>query len=82
MNTRKPGTSTAEGLNFGDLLVRESGEDSVRDSGARTSTNPREAGATSRICEGLGSGISGEDIREPRKKQSQSCSPKKSGFRV
>jgi hypothetical protein len=39
MNTRKPGTSTAEGPNFGDLLIRESSEDSVRDSGARTCTN-------------------------------------------
>jgi hypothetical protein len=41
MNTRKPGTSIAEGPNFGDLLIRESSEDSVRDSGARTCTNPR-----------------------------------------
>jgi hypothetical protein len=41
-----------------------------------------EAGAASRICGGLSSGISGEDIRESRKKQSQSCSPRKSRFRV
>jgi hypothetical protein len=39
MNTRKPGTSTVDGPNFGDLLIRESSEDSVRDSGARTCAN-------------------------------------------
>jgi hypothetical protein len=41
-----------------------------------------EAKATSGICWRLNSGILGEDIRESREKQSQSCSPKKSGFRV
>jgi hypothetical protein len=41
-----------------------------------------EAKATSGICWRLDSGILGEDIRESREKQSQSCSPKKSGFRV
>jgi hypothetical protein len=39
MNMRKPGISTVDGPNFGDLPIRESGEDSVRDSGARTRTN-------------------------------------------
>jgi hypothetical protein len=42
----------------------------------------REARATSGICGRLSSGISGEDIHESREKQSQSCSPRKSGFRV
>jgi hypothetical protein len=42
----------------------------------------REARATSGICWRPSSGILGEDIRESREKQSQSCSPKKSGFRV
>jgi hypothetical protein len=41
-----------------------------------------EARATSEIYRRPSSGISGEDIRESREKQSQSCSPKKSGFRV
>jgi hypothetical protein len=40
------------------------------------------ARAVSGICGKLSSGISGEDIHESREKQSQSCSPKKSGFRV
>jgi hypothetical protein len=39
MNMRKPGISTVDGPNFGDLPIRESDEDSVRDSGARTCTN-------------------------------------------
>jgi hypothetical protein len=41
-----------------------------------------EAKATSGICWRPNSGILGEDIHESRKKQSQSCSPKESGFRV
>jgi hypothetical protein len=39
MNMRKPGISTVDGPNFGDLPIRESDEDSVRDSGVRTRTN-------------------------------------------
>jgi hypothetical protein len=39
MNTRKPEISTVDGPNFGDFPIRESGEDSVRDSSARTRTN-------------------------------------------
>jgi hypothetical protein len=39
MNMRKPGISTVGGPNFGDFPIRESGEDSVRGSGARTCTN-------------------------------------------
>jgi hypothetical protein len=38
--------------------------------------------ADSGICWRPSSGASCEDIHEPGKKQSQSCSPKKSGFRV
>jgi hypothetical protein len=36
---RKPGISTVGGPKFGDFPIRESGEDSVRDSGARMCTN-------------------------------------------
>jgi hypothetical protein len=39
MNVRKPGISSVDGPNFRDLPIRESDEDSVRDSGARTRTN-------------------------------------------
>jgi hypothetical protein len=39
MNMRKPGISTVGGPNFGDFPIRESSEDSVRDSGARIYTN-------------------------------------------
>jgi hypothetical protein len=39
MNMRKPGISTVDGLNFGDLLIRESDEDSIRDSDARARAN-------------------------------------------
>jgi hypothetical protein len=46
---------------------------------ARTSW---EARANSGICWRPSSGASCEDIHEPGEKQSQSCSPKKSGFRV
>jgi hypothetical protein len=36
---RKPGISTVDGPNFGELPIRESDEDSVQDSGAKTFTN-------------------------------------------
>jgi hypothetical protein len=39
MNMRKPGISIVDGPNFGDLLIRESDEDVVRDSDARTRAN-------------------------------------------
>jgi hypothetical protein len=39
MNMRKHGVSTVDGPNFGDPPIRESDEDSVRDSSARTRTN-------------------------------------------
>jgi hypothetical protein len=38
--------------------------------------------ADSGICQGPSSGVTREDIHEPAEKQSQSCCPKKSGFRV
>jgi hypothetical protein len=38
--------------------------------------------ADSGICRGPSSGVAHEDIHEPGEKQSQSCCPKKSGFRV
>jgi hypothetical protein len=41
-----------------------------------------EAKASSGICRGPSSGVTREDIHEPAEKQSQSCCPKKSGFRV
>jgi hypothetical protein len=36
---REPGISTVDSPNSGELLIRESDEDSVRDSGAWTCTN-------------------------------------------
>jgi hypothetical protein len=39
MNTRKPGISTVDGPNFGDLPIRESVEDLVREFRAKTFTN-------------------------------------------
>jgi hypothetical protein len=41
-----------------------------------------EAKVNSGICRRPSSGVAHEDIHEPAKKQSQSCCPKKSGFRV
>jgi hypothetical protein len=41
MNMRKPGISTVGGPDFGDLPIRESNEDSVRDSGAGIRANLR-----------------------------------------
>jgi hypothetical protein len=38
---RKPGISTDDSPNFGELPIRESDEDPVRGSGAWTSTNQR-----------------------------------------
>jgi hypothetical protein len=40
---RRPGISTDDSPNFGELPIRESDEDPVRDSGARTFTNQRES---------------------------------------
>jgi hypothetical protein len=79
---REPGISTADGPNFGELAIRESDEDSVRDSDAWTRTNL--SGSKSHFGNLLrpSSGTLGEDIHESREKQSQSCSPKKSRFRV
>jgi hypothetical protein len=48
----------------------------------RHARNFEEAKADSRIYRGLGSGVTREDIHEPTEKQSQSCCPKKFGFRV
>jgi hypothetical protein len=39
MNTRKPGISTVEGPNFGDLPIRESDEDLIQGFRAKTFTN-------------------------------------------
>jgi hypothetical protein len=41
-----------------------------------------EAKASSGICRRPSSGVTRKDIHEPAEKQSQSCCPKKSGFRV
>jgi hypothetical protein len=38
--------------------------------------------ADSGICQGSGSEVMRGEVHEPKKKQSQSCRPKKSGFRV
>jgi hypothetical protein len=76
---RKPGISTHDSPNFGELLIRESDEDPVRGSGAWTSTNQR--GSKDQFGNLLRQSW-WESIHEPGEKQSQSCCPKKSGFRV
>jgi hypothetical protein len=43
---REPGISTVDGPSFGELPIRESVEDSVRESGAWTFTNHRR----SKVC--------------------------------
>jgi hypothetical protein len=68
---------TSENGRFGNLLKAEFG--SQARGHARTSG---EAKANSGICWRPSSGVSREDIHEPGEKQSQSCCPKKSGFRV
>jgi hypothetical protein len=68
---------TSENCRFGNLMKTLFGTQARRHS--RTSW---EARATSGICWRPSSGVSCEDIHEPGEKQSQSCSPKKSGFRV
>jgi hypothetical protein len=83
MNMRKPGISNRRwpelrrSGRFGNLLKAKFG--SQARGRARTS---REAEANSGICWRPSSGVSREDILEPGEKQSQSCCPKKSGFRV
>jgi hypothetical protein len=68
---------TSENGRFGNLLKTLFG--SQARGRARTSW---EARVNSGICWRPSSGVSCEDIHEQVKKQSQSCSPKKSGFRV
>jgi hypothetical protein len=64
---------TSEDGRFGNLWRTQFGSHARRH--ARTD---EEAKADS----GPSSGVTREDIREPEKRQSQSCCPKKSGFRV
>jgi hypothetical protein len=68
---------TSEDGRFGNLMKTLFGTQARGH--ARTSW---EARANSGICWRPSSGVSCEDIHEPGEKQSQSCSPKKSGFRV
>jgi hypothetical protein len=68
---------TSEDSRFGDLSRAQFG--SHARGHARTGG---EAKANSGICRRPISGVSCEDIHEPGEKQSQSCCPKKSGFRV
>jgi hypothetical protein len=77
-----PEPRAGDGANFGGRPIRESVEGSVRESRARTCANRRRSKADSGICWGPSSGVTREDIHEPAEKQSQSCCPKKSGFRV
>jgi hypothetical protein len=68
---------TSEDGRFGNLSRAKFGSHAREH--ARTSG---EAKTNSGNCWRPSSGVSREDIHEPRKKQSQSCCPKKSGFRV
>jgi hypothetical protein len=68
---------TSEDGRFGNLSRTQFGSHARRQ--ARTD---EEAKADSGICRRPSSGVTREDIREPAEKQSQSCCPKKSGFRV
>jgi hypothetical protein len=68
---------TSEDGRFGNLSRTQFGSHARRH--ARTD---EEAKADSGICPGPSSGVTREDIHEPAEKQSQSCCPKKSGFRV
>jgi hypothetical protein len=77
---RSPEPRAGDGANFGGRPIRESVEDSVRESRAKTCMDLRRTKADSGICRGPGSGVTCEDIHEPTEKQSQSCCPKKSGF--
>jgi hypothetical protein len=68
---------TSEDGRFGNLSRTQFGSHVRRH--ARTN---EEAKADSGICRGPSSGITRKDIHEPTEKQSESCCPKKSGFRV
>jgi hypothetical protein len=68
---------TSEDGQFGNSSKTQFGSHARRH--ARTNG---EAKADSGICRGPSSGVTREDIHEPAEKQSQSCCPKKSGFRV
>jgi hypothetical protein len=68
---------TSEDGRFGNLLRAKFGSHAREH--ARTSG---EAKTNSGNCWRPSSGVSREDIHEPGEKQSQSCCPKKSGFRV
>jgi hypothetical protein len=67
---------TSEDSRFGNLSWAQFGSHARRH--ARTSEEKADSG----ICRGPDSGVTPEDIHEPTEKQSQSCCPKKSGFRV
>jgi hypothetical protein len=68
---------TSEDGPFGNLSGTQFGSHARRH--ARTD---EEAKADSGICRRLSLGVTRGDIHEPAEKQSQSCCPKKSGFRV
>jgi hypothetical protein len=68
---------TSEDGRFGNLSRTKFGSHARRH--ARTD---EEANADSGTCRGPSSGVTREDIHELAEKQSQSCCPKKSGFRV
>jgi hypothetical protein len=68
---------TSEDGRFGNLSRTQFGSHARRH--ARTD---EEANADSGVCRGPSSGVTHDDIHELAEKQSQSCCPKKSGFRV
>jgi hypothetical protein len=89
-SVKKWGREHAEARNLELAMARTSGDGRFGNlSGTQFGSHVRrhaqtfeEAKADSGICRGPGSGVTREDIHEPTEKQSQSCCPKKSGFRV
>jgi hypothetical protein len=83
VNMRKPGISTGwrpEVRRFSDSGIQGGLCSGLKRQDVHESAGKRKPIRES--VEDINSGTSGEDIRESREKQSQSCSPKKSGFRV
>jgi hypothetical protein len=89
-SVKKWGHEHAEARNL-ELSMARTSEDSRFGNSSRTqigsharrhARTDEEAKADSGICRGPSSGITRHDIHEPAEKQSQSCRPKNSGFRV
>jgi hypothetical protein len=89
-SVKKWGREHVEAWNLELAMARTSGDSRFGNvSGTQFGSHARrhartfeEAKADSGIYRGLSSGVTREDIHELTQKQSQSCCPKKSGFRV